>query len=138
VEFILKAPFLYAKLPSGRVITWFRPEVRDKETPWGDVKPALFYFGLNAFSNKWEMLDTYGGKIMENVVQGLASDLLRHAMQSVEAAGFPVILHIHDEIVSEGPEDRLDEFAEIMTISPPWFDAPIAVDAYATRRYRKG
>jgi DNA polymerase len=138
VEFILKAPFLYARLPSGRVICWFRPEIRDRETPWGEMRPCVYYFGLNSFSNKWEMIESYGGKIFENIVQGLASDLLRHAMQSVESAGLPIILHIHDEIVSEGPEDRLDEFAEIMTISPPWFNAPIAVDAYATRRYRKG
>ena len=82
----------------------------------------------------------YGGLWTENVVSGIARDLLAEAMLRIETAGYPIVLHVHDEIVGEVAEGfgSLDEFTKLMTRKPAWaLDLPIAANAWSGNRYRK-
>src|SRR4029077_2054145 len=82
----------------------------------------------------------YGGLWAENIVSGIARDVLAEAMLRVEAAGYPIVLHVHDEIVAEVPIGfgSLEEFTELMTRNPCWApDLPIAAKAWTGPRYRK-
>jgi DNA polymerase bacteriophage-type len=82
----------------------------------------------------------YGGLWAENVVSGIARDLLAEAMLRIEAAGYPIVLHVHDEIVAEVPEGfgGLDEFTHLMTRKPAWaLELPIAAKAWTGGHYAK-
>ena len=79
--------------------------------------------GQNQKTGKWGQVETYSGKLVENIVQATARDLLAGALERLERAGFEVIFSIHDEIVIDTPqeiEDSLDRVAAIMTVVPPW------------------
>lgn len=104
-------------------------------------KEVVSYKGVNSYTRKWETIYTYGGKLAENIDQATARDILAEALVRVEAAGYPVVLHVHDELVCEVDEDfgSADEFEHLMTQLPPWADGlPVAAEAWSGPRYRKG
>lgn len=111
--------FLTLELPSGRKL--FYPFPGFTENRFG--KESLCYMGQNQKTGKWGQVETYSGKLVENIVQATARDLLAGALARLEKAGFEVIFSIHDEIVIDTPqeiEDSLDRVAAIMTVIPPW------------------
>lgn len=142
--------FLHLRLPSGRLLSYFDPEIIWIEKN-GQKKQVSSYMGVNGYTRKWERIPTYGGKWTENVVQAMSRDVLRDAMFRVEDAEFPVSFHVHDELVSEIPEGRvddvfgqtetelIDEFESLMSEVPPWAKGfPIgASGGWIGRRYRK-
>ena len=89
----------------------------------------------------WVRMDTYGGKLVENIVQATARKILTHAMINLENAGYPIVLHVHDEIVSEVLKGfgSIEEFERIMSIMPWWAKRwPVkAVGGWRGKRYRK-
>jgi DNA polymerase len=89
----------------------------------------------------WIRVDTYGGKLTENIVQAIARDILTYAMVNLENAGYPIVLHVHDEIVAEILKSfgSIKEFEKIMNIMPPWAQGwPIrATGGWRGKRYRK-
>lgn len=100
----------------------------------------ILFWGVHPKTKKWSQLSTYGGKLCENIVQGVARDFLAEAMLRTDLAGYNLIFHVHDEIVSEDPEDfgSLAEFERIMAQRPAWgAGCPIGVEGYASKRYRK-
>lgn len=132
--------FLEITLPSGRKISYFKPLIVLKNTPWGQ-KPTLSYRGVEAVSKKFVRLSTWGGKLTENVVQACAADILMEALLRFDQPGkrFPV-LAVHDEIVCETKKDLsvIKDFEKTMSMSPPWAkDLPIKVEAWSSNRYRK-
>ncbi len=142
VTFKQSGSFLWCRLPSGRVLCYPYPKVKAIETPWGEMKPQIHYMTVDGVSNKWTETHTYGGKLAENVTQAVARDLLAAAMLRVEAAGCPIVLHVHDEIVGEiketTPARAIDEFKRLMAETPPWASGlPVAVEAFRRRRYGK-
>ena len=142
VTFKQSGSFLWCRLPSGRVLCYPYPKIKNRETPWGEMKPQIHYMTVDGVSNKWVETHTYGGKLAENCTQAVARDLLAAAMLRVEAAGCPIVLHVHDEIVGEiketTPARAIDEFKRLMAETPAWASGlPVAVEAFRRRRYGK-
>jgi DNA polymerase len=107
----------------------------------GSTRPQLQYYGQGKKSRKWEERRAYGGLLAENVTQAVARDILVEAMLRMEAAGYPIVLHVHDEAVAEVPEHfgSKEEFERILCASPPWgAGLPIAASAWTGIRYQKG
>lgn len=135
--------FLYMKLPSGRRLCYYDPKIETVEVRSGDRvwdSDQLTYMGVNSQSKKWERLSSYGGKLTENATQATARDLLVFSMLNIEKAGFPIVLSIHDEIVSEIEEGSrsVEEFVEIMTRGPKWSKGiPIAAEGWRGKRFKK-
>jgi DNA polymerase bacteriophage-type len=129
--------FLFLKLPSGRKLSYPQPRAV------GDEQRQHVVFADNAagqFKDCRNGNGAYGGLWTENVVSGIGRDLLADAMLRIEAAGYPIVLHIHDEIVAEVPESfcGTDEFTHLMTRKPTWaLDLPIAAKAWTGSRYTK-
>jgi DNA polymerase bacteriophage-type len=122
-------------LPSGRSLCYPSPRV-DEDSG------ALSYMGMNQYSRKWERIATYGGKLVENVTQAAARDVLDEAMPKIEAAGMPIVLTVHDEILTEPTDElRFDKalLCEIIAARPSWADEhlPLAAEGFETHRYRK-
>lgn len=134
--------FLWMQLPSGRVLCFPYPTVRDVEVPWGGTKPALFYWTVNGTTNKWEETSTYGGDLAQSATQAVARDVMANAMPKLEAAGFPIVFHVHDQIVAEiasiRGSDALPEFERIMATTEPWAAGlPVAAEGWRGKRFRK-
>ena len=125
---------LFVTLPSGRFLSYAKPRIG--LNAFGSE--SITYEGTGA-SKKWERIETYGPKLVENIVQGLSRDILCHAMRNLEAAGFPIVMHIHDECVIEAPPGKsLEEACAIMGRTPAW--APglvLRADGYECGFYRK-
>ena len=143
--------FLFMRLPSGRLLTYPYPKVMNLPTPWGEQKRALtFKSQINPSnagqviedpgnSKNWARISTYGGMLAANSVQAIARDIMVQAMLRVEAAGYPLVLTVHDELVSEAPAGRdIAKFRELMEARPQWgADIPIVAKAWTGDRYRK-
>lgn len=109
------------ELPSGRKLFYVDPQVGQNR--WG--KPSITYWGVNQTTKKWEPTETYGGKLTENIVQAIARDCLCYAIENLEAAGFPIVFHVHDECVIDinpyaDNEKMLGDVCGIMKCRPPW------------------
>jgi DNA polymerase len=144
IKYCYHKGFLKCLMPSGRIMHYYKPRVNDVMQTWGERKPTLTYMGLRVVDGKttrqWTRIATYGPKLAQNATQGYCRDLLAHAMLRLEAAGYPVVWHVHDEATAELSEDRgsLEEFERIMTEVPTWaVGMPIRCDGWEGRRYRK-
>ena len=122
---------LRCKLPSGRILTYWNARL--------DYDGKICFMGQNQTTRKWERTDTWGGKLVENVVQAYARDCLAVAILRLEKAGFNICFHVHDEIVAEAPDgSRWEDMAEIMGRPIEW--APgllLRADGYQTKFYMK-
>lgn len=131
--------FLYCILPSGRRLAYPDPELRDKTTPWGEVKPSLTYKGINQLSHKWERQTSYGGMLVENIVQAVSRDLMAESMLRIERTGmYNVVLTVHDEILAESEAGDIAQFNALMAKCPEWANGlPVAVEGWTGPRYKK-
>lgn len=130
--------FFVVTLPSGRKLYYARPFITANQ--WG--KDSLRYYGMNQTTKKWEAVDTYGGKLTENIVQATARDCLAAAIERLEAAGYPVVFHVHDEVVCEIPETQKAHCVEIvsnfLSLPIPWAPGlPLAAAGWAGEFYTK-
>lgn len=140
VKFIKRGGYLWIKLPSGRALAYAAPKVIDRMTPWGEMRPAVEFSGINGYTRQWERMSLYGGSITENIVQAVARDLLTDASLRTESAGYPTILSVHDELVSERKvgEGSLEDFTALMKVAPAWAAGlPIDCESWRGTRYRK-
>jgi DNA polymerase len=131
--------FLYCILPSGRRLAYPDPELREKLTPWGEMKPQLTYRGINQLNHKWERQASYGGMLVENIVQAVSRDLMADAMQRIERTGiYEVVLTVHDEIIAESEGGEKAQFEALMAECPAWAaGCPVAVEGFVGTRYKK-
>lgn len=114
-----KLDFMTIQLPSGRKLYYDHPTVSLDEKGRSRIR----YNGLEQKKHKWLSLDTYGGKLVENIVQATARDCLALTMQRLDARGFPIVFHIHDEVIADVPagrKDALKEMYDVMKIPIPW------------------
>lgn len=128
--------FLTIKLPSGRKLFYANPEIGKNQ--WG--RPAIIYQGVNQTTKKWTDIETYSGKLVENIVQAIARDCLALTIENLEKAGYSIVFHIHDEVVIECPKDKanLDEVTKIMTRPIPWAEGlPLNADGWVGDFFRK-
>lgn len=138
IKYKKQGDFLLCRLPSGRMLHYPFPRLSMKPTSWGEDKLTLVYKTLS--DNKWVDTSTYGGKLTENVVQALSRDLMAEALLRLDAAGYTPIMSVHDEAVSEVPEDfgSLEEHIAIMSEVPDWAAGfPIKAEGWVGKRYRK-
>lgn len=127
--------FLFIELPSGRKLAYCKPEFGVNR--FGNE--SITYWG-NTVAKPWTKLETYGGKLTENVTQAVARDLLAHSMLELEKSGYKIVMHVHDEVVLEVPEGvgSLDEACAIMGRAPSWAEGlPLVADGYECEFYRK-
>jgi len=148
ITYLADAEALYCILPSGRRLTYRNPGLEPSDR-W-NCEYSLYFEGWNSNPLKgaigWQRMYLYGGLLCENVVQAVAGDLQRCAKLRVEAAGYPVVLHVYDEIVAEVTSGTrsIEEFEALMQQAPPWAvykgePWPIkAAGGWRSDRYRKG
>lgn len=137
--------WLTARLPSGRKLWYFNPKVVRRHMPWStpenpDVRLSWTYQAMKM--GRLQTIDAFGGLLTENVVQGLARDLLVNAMFNCEREGLPIVLTVHDEIVVEVDEWEADEvrLEKCLLDVPDWakrIQVPIAAEGWIGKRYRK-
>lgn len=140
VRWVLQCKFLRCVLPSGRALAYAIPTIENQQTPWGTTRAALKFMGIDSrFGNrKWHRIQTYGGHLVENVVQAIARDMLAEAMLRVEAADYRVVLTVHDEILAEKEDGDLDEFLMLMKQRPAWAPTcPIEAEGWRGDRWHK-
>ena len=131
VKYRRDANGLRCRLPSGRILTY-----------WGarlDNDGSICFMGQNQTTRKWEKTETWGGKLVENIVQAYARDCLAVALLRLDEAGYSITFHVHDEIIAEAPEgSRWEDMAEIMGRSIDWAPGLILRgDGYDTTFYMK-
>lgn len=139
LQFLCKNKFLQIQLPSGRRLSYFEPRVKVESTKFG-LKEVLSFLAVDSQTKQWRKESTYGGKLTENIVQAIARDIMVHAMKKLEEKGYPIILTVHDEIVSEIIKGKgsLVEFLKIMSEVPNWAHGfPVKVEGWNDERYRK-
>lgn len=127
---------LVIALPSGRELIY--PSPRVGENRFGGESITFMGLGLN---RKWGRIETYGGKLVENIVQATARDVLAHSMATLESAGYPTVMHVHDEVITEVPYGRgsVEELCALMSQGPKWSKGlPLAAEGFESTYYKKG
>ena len=135
IIFEYRSGILFITLPSGRKLSYVKPRMAVNK--FG--RDGLTYEGISE-NKKWSRIETYGPKLVENIVQGTARDLLAEAMLRVEKKGYPIVMHCHDEIIAEVPEGSgsVDEMCEVMAVQPKWAEGlPLRADGYECSFYQK-
>jgi DNA polymerase len=119
-------------LPSGRALCYPHPQVNDGK---------LSYMGVNQYTRQWTRLKTYGGKLVENATQAAARDVMASSMHAIEAAGYQIVLTVHDEILTEVPDTpdfSHQHLAALMSTTPAWAEGlPLAAAGFESYRYKK-
>ena len=135
LHFECTSGILFITLPSGRKLSYIKPRIGLNK--FG--REGITYEGIGV-NKRWCRIDTYGPKLVENIVQGVARDLLAEAMIRVAQAGYEIVMHVHDEIVVEVPIGigTIEEMCSIMSRQPEWaIGLPLRADGYECEYYRK-
>lgn len=134
--------YFTVQLPSGRKLFYYHPHFKEKKIGRGTSK-LLYYEGMNQETKFWGDIDTYGGKLTENIVQAISRDLIGYAMLNLEKAGYGITMHVHDEAIAEVPDDSnaekyLDQMVKIMSCPPEWAnDLPLNAAGFTCGYYMK-
>lgn len=124
---------LFIELPSKRRLAY--PKAKIGMNRFGGE--SIVYEGI-VVGNKWDKIESYGGKFVENIVQAIARDILAEAMMRLEKKGFNIVMHIHDEVVIESDSSSIEEVNEIMSVVPEWADGLILdADGFESEFYKK-
>ena len=134
LRFRYRSGVLFILLPSGRHIAYPRPHFTRN-----DFGSEVIAFMGTKGKGSWSVLETYGPKLTENVVQAISRDILAEAMLRLDAKGFEIVMHIHDEVVIEAPPTTsLKEIYSIMEVTPDWADGLLLrADGYICKYYKK-
>ena len=139
LDVITGTRYMTILLPSGRKLYYPSPEIGVNRRG----NPSVSYMGQNQTTKRWERVETYGGKLVENIVQAIARDCLAIAIENLEAQGLHVVFHIHDEVVIDTPawadeDTMLDTVTKIMTKPIPWAQMlPLNADGWVDKFFKK-
>jgi len=126
--------WLVVEMPSGRSLCYPSPKI--------DEDGALSYMGIDQYTRKWTRIHTHGGKLFENLCQAVARDIMAANMPAIEAAGYQIVLSVHDELVTEAPDEpqyNAEHLSRLLAANPSWApDIPLAAAGFEGYRYRKG
>jgi DNA polymerase len=132
LQFDMKDEWLRIKLPSGRYLSYRNAKIEDGR---------ITFEGVNQFTKKWERIETYGGKLVENIVQAVARDVFMTGMVGAEKLGYEVCIRVHDELITEVPDTddySVEQLAWAMATNPSWaVGLPLAAAGFETYRYKK-
>jgi DNA polymerase len=137
LKFSYKSGILFITLPSGRSLAYVRPRIEIDER---FNKDKLTHEGIMPGTRKWGRVDTYGGKLTENIIQAVARDCLAESIFRLHKAGYKIAFHVHDEVVLDVPKDKgsLKEVEEIMGLSIEWAPGlPLRAEGFETEYYKK-
>lgn len=137
ILFEYEDPVLWMTLPSGRRLAYWGVEYSEDLRGFGKT---LSYMGVNQTTRKWERIQTWGGKLVENLVQATARDCLKTSMLALTAAGFDIRAHVHDEVIITEPVDgrSVQDVCDIMGAPISWAPGlPLRADGYETPYYKK-
>jgi DNA polymerase len=149
VQWAQRGRFLHCKLPSGRMLSYADPFIelklvegtRADGTTYSFTAPSIRFMGIDGKTTQWVRQFTYGGSLMENIVQATARDMMRDAMHRLEASGtYQTVLTVHDELVAESDAGKgsVHEFEQLCAETAPWAaDCPIKSEGWRGERYRK-
>ncbi len=135
--------YLTIQLPAGRKLFYYHPQFKQKKVGKSSrTSNVLFYEGLNQETKHWGLVDTYGGKLTENIVQAISRDLIGYAMENLEKTGFAITMHVHDEAIAEVPDYQpevwLNTMINIMREPPYWAeDLPLNAAGFISKYYQK-
>jgi len=135
LKFSYERGIMFIELPSGRRLAYCKPRLGINA--FGSE--CITYEGIGT-GKKWERIETFGGKICENIIQAVARDVLVESMMRLHKAGYKITMHIHDEVVLEVQDDvsSVEEVCRIMAITPSWAkDLPLNADGYECKFYKK-
>lgn len=125
--------WLRVLMPSGRYLCYPSPQLDDKG--------ALSYMGVNTYTKKWQRIQTHGGKLAENEAQSMSRDVLFDNLPRIEAAGYGIILRVHDEVVTEAPDSPefgVEHLSSLLSTNHDWCpDLPLAAAGFEAKRYGK-
>jgi DNA polymerase len=132
VRFDCRSGMLFVTLPSGRRLAYVKPRIGTNL--FGSECVTFMGYGT---TRKWERVDTYGPKLVENIVQATARDILAFAMRSLRR--LPIVMHVHDEVVIEADEGvSVEDVCRVMGVAPPWAEGLLLkADGYETEFYKK-
>ena len=135
IKIYYEGDIMFIILPSGRRLAYVKPRI-EKNKYGGD---SITYEGVSN-SKKWERIESYGPKLVENIVQAIARDILADSMLRLRDKGYKIVMHVHDEIVIEAKESEgsLEEVIDIMIESPSWAkDLILRAEGFESKYYRK-
>lgn len=138
ITFSRDTEFLIVTLPSGRSLYYNHPVIEKNEMG----RDEIYYYGLNQTNKKWTRISTWGGKLVENIVQAVARDLLANAILNLYRHGYKINFHIHDEVILEIPDEdtekTLDDAIRLMCDLPSWAEGlPLNADGFDHALYYK-
>lgn len=136
LKFTCANGLLYIVLPSGRKLAYQSPALAPNRFGGQSIR----YWGMGQTTKQWKQQETYGGKLVENIVQAIARDCLADAMLRIDAAGYKIVMHVHDEVVLEMPEGKgsIEEVNAIMGMPIGWAKGlPLRADSYESAYYKK-
>lgn len=133
IRFIYKSGMLFIELPSGRRLAYVKPKMG--ENRFGGE--SITYEGTNGTTKKWERLETFGGKLVENITQAASRDILMFAIRNMK--DYRIVAHVHDEVIVECPEDvSVDSICQLMSKTPDWAEGlTLKAEGYEGKFYQK-
>jgi len=134
IRFEYRSGMLFITLPSGRKLCYVKPRI--ELNCFGSE--AVTYEGIGA-AKKWERIESYGPKFVENIVQAASRDILCYAMHRLDARGYTIVMHVHDEVVIEAPDqESVDDICAVMGETPPWAKGlQLRADGFECQFYKK-
>ena len=133
VRFSYERGILFIRLPSGRNLAYIKPRL-DYDDRFN--RECITYEGIEQKS--WTRLHTYGGKLVENITQGVARDILAEAMLALDKKGYNIVMHCHDEVIIDTDKGSVKDVCSIITKPPDWAEGlPLSAEGYECEYYKK-